>query len=57
MCLNQKDGYGGFHRVMQEYLIGTTYAVTKRSLPSSAMPLTKLLPFTQQTKFADVKVC
>ncbi|XP_035446863.2 protein pigeon [Spodoptera frugiperda] len=56
MCLNQRDGFGAFQRVMQEYLIGTTYAVTRRSLPASALNLMKMLPFTQHLKFADVKV-
>ncbi|XP_026731538.1 protein pigeon [Trichoplusia ni] len=56
MCLNQRDGFGSFQRVMQEYLISTTYAVTRRSLPSSALNLMKMLPFTQHLKFADVKV-
>ncbi|CAB3240160.1 unnamed protein product [Arctia plantaginis] len=56
MCLNQRDGFGSFQRVMQEYLIGTTYAVTRRSLPASALSLMKMLPFTQHLKFADVKV-
>ncbi|KAH9633465.1 hypothetical protein HF086_013142 [Spodoptera exigua] len=55
MCLNQRDGFGAFQRVMQEYLIGTTYAVTRRSLPASALNLMKMLPFTQHLKFADVK--
>uniref|UniRef100_A0A2A4JXP5 Gamma-secretase-activating protein C-terminal domain-containing protein n=1 Tax=Heliothis virescens TaxID=7102 RepID=A0A2A4JXP5_HELVI len=56
MCLNQRDGLGAFQRVMQEYLVGTTYAVTRRSLPASALGLMKMLPFTQHLKFADVKV-
>lgn len=56
MCLNQKEGCGSFQRVMQEFLISATFAFTRRSLPTSALSLTKLLPFTQNSKFADVKV-
>ncbi|XP_039752294.1 protein pigeon isoform X1 [Pararge aegeria] len=55
LCLNQHDGLGGLQRVMQEYLIGTTYAVTRRSLPASAVGLMNWLPFTLHLKFADVK--
>ncbi|KAM3960865.1 LOW QUALITY PROTEIN: gamma-secretase activating protein pigeon [Aphomia sociella] len=57
MCVNQRDGLGAFQRVMQEYLVGTTYAVTRRSLPASAVGLMKMLPFTLHHEFADVKVC
>lgn len=56
MCLNQRCGLGGFQRVLQEYLVGATFALTRRSLPTSALPLMKMLPFTQHLKFADVKV-
>ncbi|XP_046972990.1 protein pigeon [Vanessa cardui] len=55
LCLNQHDGLGGLQRVMQEYLIGTTYAVTRRSLSASAINLMNWLPFTLHLKFADVK--
>ncbi|GBP54670.1 Protein pigeon [Eumeta japonica] len=43
-------------RMMQEFLIGTTYSITKRALPSSALSLMRVLPFTQHQSFADVKV-
>ncbi|XP_059058334.1 protein pigeon [Achroia grisella] len=56
MCVNQREGLGALQRVMQEFLIGTTYAVTRRSLPTSALGLMKMLPFTLHLKFGDVKV-
>ncbi|CAG9796907.1 unnamed protein product [Diatraea saccharalis] len=56
MCVNQRDGLGAFQRVMQEYLVGATYALTRRSLPSSALALMPLLPHTLHASFADVKV-
>nr|XP_037867052.1 protein pigeon isoform X3 [Bombyx mori] len=56
MCLNQRGGLGSFQRVMQEYLVATTCAVTRRSLPSSALGLMKMLPFMLHLKFSDVKV-
>ncbi|XP_013191989.1 protein pigeon [Amyelois transitella] len=56
MCVNQRDGIGALQRVMQEYLVGTTYALTRRALPASAVGLMMMLPFTLHLKFADVKV-
>ncbi|XP_052748858.1 protein pigeon [Galleria mellonella] len=56
MCVNQREGLGALQHVMQEFLIGTTYAVTRRSLPTSALSLMRMLPFTLHLKFADVKV-
>ncbi|KAL0901943.1 hypothetical protein ABMA27_007088 [Loxostege sticticalis] len=56
MCVNQHDGFGAFERIMQEYLVGTAFALTRRSLPSSAVALMRMLPFTLHAKFADVKV-
>ncbi|CAK1544400.1 unnamed protein product [Leptosia nina] len=54
-CLNQHDGLGGLQKLMQEYLISVTYAVTRRSLPASAISLMNWLPFTMHLKFTDVK--
>ncbi|CAK1601618.1 unnamed protein product [Parnassius mnemosyne] len=55
LCVNQREGLGGLQRVLQEYLVGYTYAITRRSLPASALPLMSMLPFTLHLKFADVK--
>ncbi|XP_045504261.1 protein pigeon [Colias croceus] len=55
LCVNQNDGLGGLQKVMQEYLVGTTYAVTRRSLPAAAATLMNWLPFTLHLKFGDVK--
>ena len=56
LCLHQHDGLGALQRAMQEYLVGSTYAATRRSLPASAAPLMGWLPFTLHLEFADVKV-
>lgn len=56
LCVNQRDTFGALQRVMEEYLIATSYTATKKSLPTSALPLTRLLPYTQHTKFVDVKI-
>ncbi|XP_022117577.2 protein pigeon [Pieris rapae] len=55
LCVNQQDGVGALHKVMQEYLISTTYAVTRRSLPTSAISLMNWLPFSMHLKFTDIK--
>ncbi|XP_030029163.2 protein pigeon isoform X1 [Manduca sexta] len=55
-CVSQREGLWGLQRVLQEYLVGTTHALTRRSLPASALPLCNMLPFTLHLKFADVKV-
>ncbi|CAG9580990.1 unnamed protein product [Danaus chrysippus] len=50
-------GPGGCSQlVMQEYLVSSTFAATRRSLSASAMSLLNALPFTLHLKFADVKV-
>ncbi|RVE47795.1 hypothetical protein evm_007550 [Chilo suppressalis] len=56
MCVRQRDGLGAFQRVMQEYLVGATYALTRRTLPSTALALMPLLPHSLHASFADVKV-
>lgn len=57
MCVNQCDGFGSFQRVLQEYLVSATHSLARRSLPASALPLLRMLPFMQHLQFADVKVC
>ncbi|CAH2049918.1 unnamed protein product, partial [Iphiclides podalirius] len=54
-CVSQRECAGGVQRIMQEYLVGYTYAATRRSLPASALPLMAMLPFSLHLKFADVK--
>ncbi|XP_026319720.1 protein pigeon [Hyposmocoma kahamanoa] len=57
LCVNQRTCVSGdVQRCMQEYLVGATFAVTRRALPNTAMPLMRMLPFTMHLKFADVKV-
>ncbi|KAI5634029.1 protein pigeon [Phthorimaea operculella] len=56
LCVHQRCGLNGVQRAMQEYLVGATYSVTRRSLPATAAPLMKMLPFTLHLKFTDVKI-
>ncbi|XP_041975765.1 protein pigeon [Aricia agestis] len=54
MCVNQPPA-GGLQRAMQEYLVCGAYAVTRRSLPPSALPLAVHLPYTVHLAIGDVK--
>ncbi|XP_050680642.1 protein pigeon isoform X2 [Leptidea sinapis] len=54
LCVTQRE-VGGLQRAMQEYLVGTTYAVTRRSLPPGKLQLINCLPFTAHLSFTDVK--
>ncbi|XP_028158977.1 protein pigeon [Ostrinia furnacalis] len=55
MCVNQRVG-PGLERVLQEFLVAGAFALTRRTLPASALPLMRMLPYTLHANFADVKV-
>ncbi|XP_028159877.1 protein pigeon-like, partial [Ostrinia furnacalis] len=56
LYVNQRVG-PGLERVLQEFLVAGAFALTWRTLPASALPLMRMLPYTLHANFADVKVC
>ncbi|XP_048489320.1 protein pigeon isoform X2 [Plutella xylostella] len=56
MCVNPGPTLGALRRMMQQYLLGATHTVTKRSLPASALALMTFLPVTMPHKLVEVKI-